>query len=338
MGGAAGGSGLLESPMSEFHVQVVRVGAIDKHPDADSLSITLVFGGYPCIIRTGELVEGELAVYIPIDALVPVNQPATAFLAPRAKNGVARIRALRLRGIFSMGLLIPADPSWEEGQDVRALLGIEKYDPPEPGAAEEAAAEVSILPVYDLEGLRRWPQALVEGEEVVLTEKVHGANGRACWHEGALHIGSRNQMKQADGTTPWARIARDWDLAEKLRDSPYALYFEVYGPVQDLRYGSGELRGAVFDVLDLRSRRWLDVDEADAFVAGLGLPRVPVLYRGPWSMDLCALAEGPTIIGAGANVREGFVVRPVKERVERRVGRVVLKLHGEGYLLRKSAG
>jgi hypothetical protein len=61
-----------------------------------------------------------------------------------------------------------------------------------------------------------------------------------------------------------------------------------------------------------------------------------VLHRGPWSAALCALAEGPTVIGEGAHVREGFVVRPVRERVDRRAGRVVLKLHGEGYLLRKS--
>jgi RNA ligase (TIGR02306 family) len=322
--------------MSEFHIQVVRLGAVEPHPDADTLSITLVHGGYPCIIRTGELHEGELAVYVPVDALVPVDRPATAFLAPRAKKGFARIRALRLRGIFSMGLLLPAEPGWEEGQDVRALLGIEKYEPPEPSAAEEAAPELSILPVYDLDGLRRWPNLLQEGEEVVLTEKVHGANGRACWHEGALRVGSRNQMKLTEGDTIWARLARAWGLEEKLRDSPYALYFEVYGPVQDLRYGKGELRGAVFDVLELRSRRWLDVDEADAFVASLGLPRVPVLHRGPWSAALCALAEGPTVIGEGAHVREGFVVRPVRERVDRRAGRVVLKLHGEGYLLRKS--
>ncbi len=83
--------------MSEFHIQVVRLGAVEPHPDADTLSITLVHGGYPCIIRTGELREGDLAVYVPVYAMVPVDRPATAFLAPRAKKGWARIRALRLR-------------------------------------------------------------------------------------------------------------------------------------------------------------------------------------------------------------------------------------------------
>lgn len=35
------------------------------------------------------------------------------------------------------------------------------------------------------------------------------------------------------------------------------------------------------------------------------------------------------------HVREGMVVKPVHERFDDRIGRVVLKLHGEGYLTRK---
>lgn len=38
--------------MSEFHVEVVRVGPVTKHPNADTLSITNIHGGYPVIMRT----------------------------------------------------------------------------------------------------------------------------------------------------------------------------------------------------------------------------------------------------------------------------------------------
>jgi hypothetical protein len=37
------------------------------------------------------------------------------------------------------------------------------------------------------------------------------------------------------------------------------------------------------------------------------------------------------------HVREGIVVKPVRERQSRSIGRVFLKLAGQGYLLRKSA-
>ena len=56
--------------MSEFHVQVVQVGPVTKHPNADSLSCSEV-DGYPVIFRTGDYVEGDRAVYVPVDAIVP---------------------------------------------------------------------------------------------------------------------------------------------------------------------------------------------------------------------------------------------------------------------------
>lgn len=37
------------------------------------------------------------------------------------------------------------------------------------------------------------------------------------------------------------------------------------------------------------------------------------------------------------HVREGIVVKPIKERWDQDIGRVFLKLAGEGYLLRKEA-
>lgn len=37
------------------------------------------------------------------------------------------------------------------------------------------------------------------------------------------------------------------------------------------------------------------------------------------------------------HVREGFVVKPIRERQDPRLGRVFLKMAGEGYLLRKGA-
>ena len=37
--------------MSEFHVKVVEIGEVSKHPNADTLSITFIggTGGYPVI-------------------------------------------------------------------------------------------------------------------------------------------------------------------------------------------------------------------------------------------------------------------------------------------------
>jgi hypothetical protein len=43
--------------MTEFHIEVVRIGEITKHPDADTLDITKV-ADYPAIVRLGDFKPG----------------------------------------------------------------------------------------------------------------------------------------------------------------------------------------------------------------------------------------------------------------------------------------
>lgn len=71
---------------TEHDCTVIRLGPITKHPDADSLSITEV-DGRPCIIRTGEWAEGNLAIYVPIDSIVRTGDARFAFLASKAQSG-----------------------------------------------------------------------------------------------------------------------------------------------------------------------------------------------------------------------------------------------------------
>jgi RNA ligase (TIGR02306 family) len=128
-----------------------------------------------------------------------------------------------------------------------------------------------------------------------------------------------------------------------MKQYPGAVLFgEVYGAVQDLKYGvqaSEGIRFIVFDVLwENRidgTRKYMDWDQLQRFCGTHRLPVVPVLYRGPWKRELTALAEGPSTMQGANHLREGFVVRPVVERVDPRFGRVQLKLAGEGYLTRK---
>lgn len=319
--------------MSEFHVEVVSVGPVTKHPNADSLSITNVHGGYPVIIRTGEFVEGDRAVYVPVDAIVPSDDPRWEFLGVNT-----RIKARRLRGVFSMGLLTKADPSWELGRDVREEMRIRKWeqDAPEEGSADEA--DPGTMPVYtDIEGLRRHKRVLIEGEEVVITEKIHGENFRAMHDGERLWVGSRTRVKKRDPKgSNWWRAALAAGLEDSLRSHPgVVVYGESHGYTGGFPYGQTSRTPTlrVFDALDSRSRVYFDAADLATFAAALSLPTAPVLYRGPWSWDLVSLADGPSTIDP-THTREGFVVRPIRERVDERVGRVILKMHGEAFLTR----
>jgi len=63
-----------------------------------------------------------------------------------------------------------------------------------------------------------------------------------------------------------------------------------------------------------------------------GIIPAPLLYSGPYNFDkMCELAEGLTVLGGGNHVREGVVVRPIKERVNERLGRAVIKFVGAGF-------
>ena len=91
-----------------------------------------------------------------------------------------------------------------------------------------------------------------------------------------------------------------------------AILGEVFGKgVQDLDYGTSKPEFRVFDVKV--GDAWFSDEALDTYVPML--PKVPVLYRGPF--DVKALEEhrdGVTTVG-GTNVREGIVVTNADNRI-----------------------
>jgi len=327
--------------VSEFNVEVVKIGPVERHPNADSLSITQVHGGYPVIFRTGDYIEGSLAVYIPVDSVMPDTERWT-FL-----KGHRRIKAKKIRGVFSMGMLVDlpncgSDPYFEfvEGQNVQSEFDIKKYEPVVHGGTFSHADNEppqQFIPKYtDIEGYRRNSDLLKIGEQVVITEKLHGANGRWLYRDGRFWVGSHNHLKKEDVSDIWWR-SLDVLGREKLKLADnFVFYGEVLG-VQDLRYGhnGGNPGVRIFDMFDSVSGKYIDYEMMSELCDELGIDCCPQLYTGAWHKGLIDLAEGKTLINDVNHIREGFVVRPLVERWDRSVGRVILKVISEGYLLRK---
>jgi RNA ligase (TIGR02306 family) len=321
--------------MSSFKAEVVRV-RLEPHPNADRLELAKVRGWQCCVVK-GQFQEGGLGIYIPVDAVLP---DALIDSLGIRKNYHKRLRTIKLRGMVSQGLLIPANPGAVEGQDVTEALGLTKYDPPIPvHMAGQVRPEHARFQKYtDIENWKNFPDLFPPGEEVVVTEKVHGTNFRAAMLDGELHVGSHRLSLVEDPANLYWRAAALLGLRERLAEGEQ-VFAEIYGHgVQDLGYGMkpGQISVIVFDVL--RDNRYLDYEAFAVRLAEAGWRNLaaPVLHRGPWSPDLQKLASGQSVLCPN-HIREGVVIRPAVERFDQRTGRVILKCLNDDYLIRKDA-
>lgn len=370
--------------MSTFSCPIIQIQGHGKHKNADSLRITQV-EGCTAIFKEGAFEKGDLAVFIPVDAVVPLDHVAFSWLKDpsRPNKKTHRTKAKRLRGIFSDGFLVPLteaipgctgythmpgkdvlianvnskcqgfDDALNEidhveyrlGEDLSVLLGITKYEEPEPVHMNTGnEKDPGFMPVYDMESFKKFKHVLGEGEDIVITEKIHGCNARFAYKEGRLWVGSHRTVKAPSDTNLWWVIAKEQGLEEKLaKVEDVVLYGEVYGDVQDLKYGAkaGERRFAAFDAWDVRERKFLDYANFVHLCDTLGIPRVPELYRGPYSREIVESFVNPvegqdplksTLAGC---IREGVVIKPARERWNYETHRTILKLVSEAYLLRK---
>lgn len=337
--------------MSTYSCPVVRIRGIEKHPDADTLSIVTACG-FPVVIRTQDYKEGDLAVYIPEDSLLDVTRPHFAFLKKKENQTRHRVKAVRLRGVYSEGLLVPVSALDEPArmaaldiygtEDVSAAIGAEKYVETEDVVLKlgtENESDPGFMPYYDLEPYQKYQSYLTMGEEVVVTEKIHGCNSRFCYRDGRLWVGSHGQVKKLDPDNLWWKMAVKYDLEKKLQFYPdLVLYGETYGSVQDLKYGVPGTEGCrlrFFDAFNSNpaARGWQDYDQLRTILETLGLDPVPELYRGPLTPEVLELRTGQSVLDP-ATIREGIVIRPVQERAARNLGRVVLKYVSEDYKCR----
>lgn len=343
--------------MSTFRVEVTRIDEVLPHPNADRLELVRI-RGWKAVAARGVHAPGDAVVYIPEDAVLPepvlAAMELTGKLAGKKHN---RVRAIRLRGELSQGLLMPMhvlralDGAGEHapGTDVAEALGITKWEEPIPAhLAGVAIPWPSWMHRYtDIENIKNFPGVLREGEPVVFAEKLHGACaafGMAAGGDGEMFVASRSLCLARDEANAYWRVALEVEVAQHLRAllattgaASATLYGELLG-VQDLRYGfvNGRLGLRWFDVALEGAYQDYDGDTHRLLLAR-GLERVPVLYQGPFSEAVLAEhTDGTTVLEAG-HVREGVVVRPAAERydIDANLGRVILKSISGDYLTRK---
>lgn len=200
--------------MSSLIVEVCKIDDVQTHPNADKMEIAIVKGWRTCIGK-GQMKKGDLCVYIPPDAILPIalsdRWKVTNYLS-QVKDGDGnviggRVKVARLRGEPSYGFVMAVeDPSWVVGHDVVEHYGITKWEPPQDCTDGDAETpHPAFHHYYNIENLFNFPDVIKDGEEVVFTEKIHGMNAR---------VGLIRDTKD-DGTPIWRFMAGSHDVRRK---------------------------------------------------------------------------------------------------------------------------
>lgn len=328
--------------MSEHRVDVIRIGEVKTHPNADKLEIVSI-GGWQAVVAKGIFSPGDLGVYIEPDYVVPTARPEFAFLAKEGRD-THRLRAVRLRGALSYGLLIPlpADlASTDVGTCAMNALGIVRYEPPV--RVFQGGSDGHELPEdewprirshkFDIENLQRFPDIFEPGEPVIVSEKIHGANARFVFHDGKMFMGSRTRWLKPDADHIWARAMTESMLMWCQANQDVILFGEIYGPVQSLKYGKSEPSFVAFAALK-PDGEWIPQPHLYAHLGRLptAVDMVPALYAGGFDLDrIKKIVEGDSVLGGPGHIMEGVVIVPQKERWNPDIGRVALKLISNRY-------
>lgn len=170
---------------------------LSPHPNAENLQLATV-GDYQIVIGKDTMhSEDDLVVFAPERSILPedlkgnyVNKDTgSSYLSGPNKDRVTRVR---LRGEYSEGVIIPW--AWVQEKldgnipefhaDWSEALGITKYEPPIPPSLQGKVARFNgpLHPIgggnslrqHDVETFRIYQREFNAGEEVVVTEKIHG--------------------------------------------------------------------------------------------------------------------------------------------------------------------
>lgn len=354
--------------MATFEVTIENI-TVHPHPNADRLEYAQV-GLYNVVVPKGAYNTGDEVFYIPEFAVLPekliTELGLEGKLAGRNKD---RVKPIKLRGLLSQGLVAPLTVLSEKldrtQQDYAELLGVKKWEPEVPASlAGNVKSAPELVRWIDIENIKKHPDMFQEGELVVVDEKIHGTatcvtvvnpnNDDKIAYVTSKGIGAKNLALQEDPKNAYWRMYHQYNLeqfaayihseltADELEVTKVALFGETYGSIQDLHYGTQGLAFALFDihVTFINTERWLNPEEVIRYATTFGMPKVPTLYEGPFSLKkIEELAYGPEqVSGTESNIREGVVVRPAEHNANkeyegrRKIGKYV----SDDYLTRSN--
>ena len=263
--------------MSRKLASVQKVKAIKPIEGADRIEIVQILN-WDCVAQKGQYKIGDLVIYFEIDSLLP-DIPAFEFLKGSSwsqKLNKYKISTHKFRGQISQGLVIPihqlteiynqinkssvSSIDYDEGDDLTALLKIEKYEPPvSNGPLGDLIHHEWYVPKTDEERIQVCAEDVLpkyiksEQDDWYASVKLDGTSCTAGLFEDMFLVGGRNQWYK--GPNMYTETVKKYITEEKLRaycetTGMYVVFQgELCGPgIQCNRLGLSEKDWFVFNV------------------------------------------------------------------------------------------
>ena len=224
---------------------VNKISKIEPIDGADKIELAHV-NGWTSVVQKGIHNVGDLVICTTTDAVIPVELSDKWNVTSYLRKG-QRVRTVRLKGVYSECILIPAKFGWREGQDLMEVLGVFKYEPPVKQVQLSSGRKIkyknnpAFEVYYKFPNQKNVPNMFNEPDEVVITRKMHGTNARYGivkktrlslfdrirkffgneWIGYEYVYGSHNVEKGSDSqgfydTDVWADVAKSYGIKEKL--------------------------------------------------------------------------------------------------------------------------
>lgn len=276
---------------------VRRIKDIQSIPDADRIEVVTV-GGWNVVTPKGQFSIGDLAVYFEIDSFLPDKEnEAWQFLIDKSsrvfneKKGHV-LKTMKLRGVFSQGLLLPLDCvgndiTLQEGDDLTEILGIEKYEKPIP--ANLSGLVKGNFPSWgkrtDQERAENFEKEIKKAydNDIVfeVSIKLDGSSvscGTSV--DGEYVVCSRNlSLKTEQEGNSFIDVFRKYDMEEKTKK--YKGYFfsgELMG--EGVQGNKEKLKGRDVFIFDIyKENSYISSKERLRIIEEFGLKHVPILHE-----------------------------------------------------------
>ena len=354
--------------MSDWKVSKEKI-ELFNHSNADALEIGKV-GSYQVVVQKGLYNDGDEVIFAPEKSILSgqLREEFKNYLVGPVKD---RVKGVRLRGEVSSGILVPKHliediSSYEIGVDISSELGITKYEPPIPVqlAGQVKPFEMDKLGKHDCEQVGIYINQLVQGERVIISEKVHGSQNIIAHDidKDETIVSSKGMFKKGlciefnPDNSYWAAVMNN-QIIEKIRDNFDDGIVQVFGEVVPVQggysYGKTKPNVLVFDVrhngvsipYDKCPQDFLDIWVPIVYDGELkmeekvediyrddekGIHKTKTIYSLP--KDIIKMSKGKELVsGKGVHIKEGVVIRPYIDRKAKDGKLLRLKLINPAY-------